>query len=561
MSSSTLHTGFEPGRLRHVSFVALSVTRRGFLCFLCFLWPWLFGCAKRESSPLAGVLRISQRNEPATLDPQLATLPDEYFTARALLEGLTTPDPAGGEPRPAVATRWSVSPDGLVWTFHLRPEARWSNGDPVTARDFIWSFRRLLTPSLGAAKAPLFFPVRHALAYLHGEEKDFSRVGFAAPDPHTLVVTLAHPAPYLPRLAATGAWLPVHPPTLERHGAGRDSRWSEPGKFVGNGPYVLTTWRRAQQIGFQRNPHYWDRAAVLIPAIRLVIFDNNDAEERSFRAGQLDITMTVPAARLDHYARSEPDLLRRQPLLETRYLALNLRRGPLADVRVRRALALAVDRAALTRHVLGGGQQAAWSLIPPGLGGYQPADHLTRDAGSSPDAVAEARRLLTEAGFPDGRGFPRLEFSTWTNTPVLEAVQQMWKQNLGIDTAITLREGRAHLGALAAGDFDLALMPLIPDYDDAGDAFSDFLGGAPANYARWNHPGYDDLVTRAGRTLDPAARLAGYHAAEGVLLQEMPAIPLYYSSQNFLVSPRVRGWQSDRLWTRYYKRVTLASGR
>lgn len=512
------------------------------------------GCSKREAAPAGQTLRISQRNEPATLDPQLATLPDEYFPARALFEGLTTPAPDGGAPRPGVAERWESSAAGLTWTFHLRADAKWSNGQQVTAQDFLYSFRRILTPSLGAAKAPLFFAVRNARAYLRGEVTDFTAVGFAAPADRTLVVTLEQPAAWLPALTATGAWLPVHRPTLVQHGEGRASRWSDPGHLVGNGPYTLAAWKRAQQIEFHQNPHYWNREAVRIPTIRLVMFDNNDAEERAFRAGQIDVTMTVPAARLDHYLKNEPALLRRQPLHETRYLALNTRHGPLADARVRQALALALDRQALVTRVLKGGQQPTGLLIPAGLGGHLRA--APQPVTTEP-APAEARRLLAEAGFPDGRGFPRLEFSTWTNTPVLEAIQQMWQQNLGIDTAIILREGRAHLGALAGGDFDLALMPLIPDYDDPSDAFGEFLSDSPSNYGRWTHAGYDQQVMEAGRTLEAAARLVHYRAAEKILLEEMPAIPLYLSSQNYLVSPRVRGWQSDRLWTRYYLNLSL----
>lgn len=526
-------------------------------CALAATGLLLAGCTRHEPTGPAGVLRLGHRNEPATLDPQLATLPDEYFPARALFEGLVTPSPDGGAPLPGVAERWAASPDGLTWTFHLRADARWSNGDPVKAGDFVYAFRRILTPALGAAKSSLFFPVRNAQAYRQGRVTDFAAVGFAAPDDRTLVVTLEHAAPYLPALAATGAWLPLHPPTLERAGTGRDSRWTEPGRIVGNGPYVLREWTHAQLLEFTANPHYWNRAAVRIPTLRLVFFDNNDAEERAFRAGQLDVTMTVPAARLAHYAANEPALLRRQPLYETRFLALNPARGPLADVRVRRALSLAVDRSALVAHVLKGGQEPARTLVPPGLGGYQ-FDPAAGAIGSADAPAAEAaakeesRRLLAEAGFPGGRGFPRLEFSTWTNTPVLEAIQQMWQRELGIDTAITLREGRVHLAAMAAGDFDLSLLPLIPDYDDPADAFAEFTTGAPANYGRWSHADYDALVLEAGRLPDAAARLSRYRAAERILLAELPAIPLYFSVQNYLVSPRLRGWRSDRLWTRYY---------
>lgn len=512
------------------------------------------GCTKRETAAQTQILRLSQRNEPATLDPQLATLPDEYFPARALFEGLVTPSPTGGVPRPGVAERWEPSADGLTWTFHLRAGARWSNGDKVTARDFIYSFRRILTPTLGAAKAQLLFPVRHARAYVRGEIADFAAVGFSAPDDLTLVVALDHPTPYLPVLAATGAWLPVHPATLERFGSGRDSRWTEPGHLVGNGPYAFVTWAHGQYLEFARNPRYWNATAVHVPAMRFVVFDNNDSEERAFRAGQIDVTMTVPAARLEHYASREPALLRRQPLYETRYLALNSRRGPLSDPQVRRALALAVDRRALTDRVLKGGQTPAYSLIPDGLGGY-----AAPPAGGAAGSVDgdEARRLLAAAGFPAGRGFPRLEFSTWTNTAVLEAIQQMWRRELGIETSIALREGRVHLAALAAGDFDLSLVPLIPDYDDPADAFADLVSDAPANYGRWHDDAYDSLVERAGRTLESVVRQELYRSAEAILLRETPVIPLYCSTQNYLVAPRVQGWVSDRLWTRYYANIAL----
>ena len=179
----------------------------------------------------------------------------------------------------------------------------------------------------------------------------------------------------------------------------------------------------------------------------------------------------------------------------------------------------------------------------------------------TPDALAEnpalARQLLADAGFPGGQGFPKLELATWTNTPVLEVLQQRWKNELGIDTAIVLREGRAHLAAMTAGEFDLSLMPLIPDYNDPSDAFADLLTGSPANYGRWSEGTYDLLVQDAGRQPDPDRRLALYQAAEKILLQEMPVIPLYFGMQNYLLSPRVHGWREDALWTRFYKDIHL----
>ncbi|MDB6165039.1 MAG: extracellular solute-binding protein family 5 [Lacunisphaera sp.] len=523
------------------------MTRRGFLCSLCFLWPFLVSCSKREPAASAEqVLRISQRNEPATLDPQLATLPDEFFIIRALSEGLVTPSPVGGTPLPAMASHWESSPDGLTWTFHLASGAFWSNGDPVTAPDFVWSIKRALTPATAAPKAPLFFPIRNAADFLRGVVTDFSRVGISAPDARTLVITLAHPTADFLALAASGPWIPVHPATVEKFGGD----WTRPEHFVGNGRFLLVEWRPQQRVVVRKNPRYLTSFTTQLAEIQFLAFDNRDSEERAFRAGQVDVTMDVPASKLAAYRTEQPSPLHTVPLHETRYIALNTTRAPLDNPRVRRALALALDRTALVEKVLRGGQRPAFSFIPPGLGGYEPQAQLTEN-------VAEARRLLAAAGFPEGHGFPKLELTTWSNSPMLEAVQQMWRSNLGIEIALAQHEARTHLAALAAGDYALALVPAIPDYDGASDLFEQLLGGNPSNYPHWSNAAFDRLVNEAGRLPEPTARNAAYRQAEKILLEDMPLIPLYFNAQNFLVSPRVQHWEADRLWTRFYRDVVL----
>lgn len=510
----------------------------------------LAGCAKRPPQPVDTLLRLSQRNEPATLDPHLATLPDEISVLRALSEGLTAPHPDGGVPSPAAAESWIVSVDGRRHTFRLRRDARWSNGDPVTAADFVYSFRRALDPALASPKAQLFFAVKNAAAYHRGELADFSEVGFTAVNETTLIVETAEPTPYLPALAASGAWLPVHRATLERHAGPtpRDSTWSLPENFVGNGPFVLREWRKGQHLLLVPNPHYHSRTRIGVGSLRFQIYDSGDTEERAFRGGQVDVTMSVPTSKIETYAAP---VLQRQPLHETRYFALNLSRPPLNDVRIRRALSLALDRDSLGNHVLRGGQRAALNFIPPGLGGYDGPPRLRRDGD-------EARRLLAAAGYPDGRGFPRLELSAWGISPtILEAVQQMWRRELGLDIAIVQREGRVHMAALHSGDFTLALMPAIPDYADASALFEEFKTGAPGNFPRWSDAHYDELVTAAGRAATSTQRVELYRAAEDLLLSALPVIPLYFNTQNYLVSPAVHGWRQDELWNRFYLDVTL----
>jgi oligopeptide transport system substrate-binding protein len=508
-------------------------TSRG-SCVLWVLWVlWVLcaGCAKREpASDSPHILRISQRNEPATLDPQLATLPDEFFIIRALGEGLLTPNPDGSAPLPGVAERFEVSSDGLTYTFHLRMNAKWSIGDPVTPQDFVRLIERALTPATAAPKAALFFSIRGAAERYKTAS---GPLGVATSDAHTLVVTLAQPDADFPAKVASGPWIPVH----------------QTGQ-AGNGPFVLVEQKSNQHIVVRKNPHYWDAANVKLDGIRFLAMDNGDTEERAFRAGQLDITMAVPFTKVAGYRTAQPSRLRSVPLSETRYLVLNTTRPPLDDARVRRALALALDRTTLVEKVLLSGQPA-FNFVPAGLGGYAPAERITEN-------IAEARRLLADAGFPEGRGFPKLELSTWPVNPAqLEAIQQMWRRQLSIEIAIAQREARTHLASLASGDFALAFMTAIPDYDGASDLFTQLTPAHPLNYPHWRSAEFDRLVTVATTSLDPAARNTAYQQAEKLLLAEMPVIPLYFNTQNFLVAPRVKNWRADRLWTRFYRDLSV----
>jgi oligopeptide transport system substrate-binding protein len=498
------------------------IARSWVLYVLCALWALCSGCSKREApADSAQILRVSQRNEPATLDPQQATLPDEFFIIRALSEGLVTPSPVGGTPLPAAASHWEATNNWQTWTFHLGSGALWSNGDRVVAQDFIYMIRRAQAPATAAPKASLFQIVSSA----------------EAPDERTLVLTLARPMPDFLSLAASGPWIPVHPATVEKFG--RD--WTRPEHFVGNGRFILSEWLPNQRIVVRKNPRHRNSPTTLLAGIQFVAFDNGDTEERAFRAGQVDVTMAVPPAKLDTYRNAAPAVLHTVPLHETRYLVVNMTKAPLNDVRVRRALSLALDREALVSKVLKAGQQPALTFAPAGLGGYQPKTRLHEN-------VAEAQRLLAEAGFPNGKDFPPLELSTWpVSTAQIEAIQQMWRDRLGISVAILQREARTHIAALAAGDFDLGFYTAIPDYDSAADLLERLTNGNANNYPRWHDAGYDRLVA--------TGQLA---EAETHLLDALPVIPLYFNTKNFLLRPTVRGWKEDALWTRYYDNVSLA---
>lgn len=522
-------------------------SRQSILFTLCFFLTLFSGCAKQSASSDPSILRISQRNEPGTLDPAIANLPDEFFIIRALSEGLVTPNPNGGEPLPAAAENWEVSDDGLTWTFQLRPNATWSNGEPVTATDFIASFQRVLTPAIAAPKASLLFMVRGAEEFYRGELTDFSHVGFAAPDARTLRITLAGPMPQFLVYVASGPWIPVNPRVVKKLGR----EWIRPGNFVGNGPFVLREWQPHQRIVVERRADYWDAGCVHLDGIHFLAFDNGDAEERAFRAGQIDVTMSVPTTKITGYAAQNPSPLRQIPLQETRFLAFNLNRAPLGDIRVRRALSLTIDRQAIATHIKQGGHIPAYQFAPNGLGGFRHIDSLVEDA-------AEARALMTEAGFPNGTGFPVLEMTGWSDTPVLEAVQAMWKQHLGITVHIGVRDAKVHLSSLESGEYDIAFMTAIPDVADPANLLADLRTTSSANYSQWRNPDYDALLDAAAAATSESARLAILDKANALISVECPVAPIYFNTKNILLSPRVKNWREDTLWTRFYKDVSLS---
>jgi oligopeptide transport system substrate-binding protein len=497
------------------------------------------------------VLRISQRNEPADLDPAKASLPDEFFIIRALSEGLVTPALENGTPRAGAAESWEMSTDGMTYTFHLRSRATWTNGEPVTANDFVASYERVLTPDTAAPKPDMFFMVKNAREFATGQLKDFSAVGFRAADPLTLVVTLTRPMPQFLHYAASGPWIPVNPRTVAKFGAG----WTQPDHFVGNGPFTLVEWRPHQRIVVRRNASYHGVTRILLDEIRFIAFDNGDAEERAFRAGQLDITMAIPHSKLDSYRQERADEAHHALLAETRYLAFNTTRAPLNDVRVRRALALAIDRPAIVEKVLRGGQEPAFRFIPPTLRGTDDAD--ARLAVSLSEGPAAARELLAAAGYPDGRDFPELELSSWPiGVPITEVLQQMWRKELGITVKIVNREAKVHVAALRAGNFAIAFITAIPDVPDPTNLLEDFVSAAPGNYPRWSDARYDELV-RAAINGDPVTRAGRLRAAESRLLEQCPLTPLYFNTTNWLMRSAVRGWHHDALWTRFYHDVYI----
>ena len=502
------------------------------------------GCAKRETAVEAGnraqILHQGIATEPQDLDPHLLQFQSHFHVFMALSEGLIGYDPQDLHPVPGVAASWEISPDGLVYLLHLRSNARWSNGDAVTAHDFVFSARRILSPALGSPFRYYFDDVRGAKTYTAASAPDFSTVGIRAVDDLTLRLELAHPTPYFLFLLGNWSWYPVHRATLEKHGRFDQpyTDWYKPGRLVSNGPFTLADWKPGQDITVKRNPHYWDAARVRLNEIHFHPIENADTEERAFRSGQLHLTENVPGSKLRDYAAQQPSPLVVAPIFATYAYVFNVTRPPFNDRRVRQAFSLALDRESIVASQVASGTRPARSFVPPVAGyAYAGEAELRFDP-------AEARRLLAAAGYPEGRGFPAIEVATNTSQihrEIAEIVQQLWQKNLGVQVAISLKDSKVFFQERIRKQYELARSSWFGDYPDPFAFLTLYLSDNGQNTTGYAHPEYDRLALSAGQTLDTATRLARYRSAEELLLRDAPIVPIYHETSRHLVHPAVRG--------------------
>ena len=519
-------------------------------------------CRKRVTPVEVGntqqILLIGNGADPEDLDPQVTTGLPEHHIHMALFEGLVNSDPEDLHPIPGVAERWEISDDGLRYTFYLRSDARWSNGDPVTAQDFLFSYRRMLTPGFGAEYAYMLYVVKNAELYHQGKLTDFSKVGFEALDTRTLRISLKAPTPYFLSLINHNSWYPVNPSTILRFGPmdRRGTRWTRPGNHVGNGPFILEDWNFGDVVVVKKNPHYWDSERVTLKEIRFYAIENQITEERNFRSGQLHLTSTVNLNSMERLRRERPDHLQLHAWLGTYYYLLNTKVPPLDQQKVRLALNLAIDRSAIVENITQGGQLPAYHFTPPNTAGYTARARLSED-----DELA--RKLLAEAGYPNGEGFPALPLlynTSEAHRPIAEAIQDMWKRNLNIEVTLENQEWKVYLQSRRNGDFAIARAGWIGDYNDPN-TFLDLLTSTSGiNDSGWSHPDYDSLIARAGRTLDPAERYELFQQAESILIDQLPIIPIYFSVRTYLKQPSVRSWHPNILDQHPYKFVYLEEG-
>lgn len=532
--------------------------RRALFTLLCLTFA-LAGCTRRETPADAGIrtqtLLLGNGAEPQDLDPQVVTVLTDQNIMMALFEGLTALDEQTTQPVPAAAEHWEESTDGLAWTFHLRAGLKWSNGEPLTAGDFVAAWRRALDPKLAAENAWYLYAVRNAEAFNTGKLTDPALLGFAAPDDRTVVLTLEHPVPYLPALVSLPAWFPVNPRVLAKFDAHsrRDTAWTRAGNHVGNGPFRLVEWSPNARIVVEKNPHHRDAAQTKLQQIVFFPVENPDVEERNYRAGQLHATFSLPVDKIAAWRERAAAQLRLDPILQTFFLRFNTRQPPLDNPAVRRALSLAIDRDILARTVLQGSRQPAHSITPPGTGGYVPRTNVNTD-------LATARQLLADAGYPGGRGLPAFEIQTRNdalNPRLAEALQAMWQRELGVRTTIAPTEQKIWIQNQKTLSYAVTLAAWTADFPDPVTFLGLFTGDSAYNWTGWHSAEFDTLLARAAGTLDQAQRYELFQQAEKLLLESAPVAPVNFGAQTYLLHPAVRGWVPAPLGFRRYQYLSL----
>jgi oligopeptide transport system substrate-binding protein len=515
-------------------------------------------CADRESSQAPGVaaeprvLRRGLAGQPGSLDPQRAEDAFSYDVLRDLYEGLVTSDPAG-RVVPAAADSWEVSADGRTYAFSLRRDARWSNGDPVVAGEFVVALRRALDPATASGAADLLRAIEHAPEILRGELAP-DRLGVSAPDEHRLEIRLSRPVPYFPDILTNTVVSPVHASTL----AG-DGGFSRPGSTVTNGPYRLAALAPGSSLRLVRNEHYWDRAAVAYDEVRYEIVPDENAEFARYRARELDVTNSVPEQRFEELARDPDSGLQHRPWLATFYFTLNTDRGPLRGrPDLRQALSLALDREAITTAIARAGQVPAYALVPDGVWNYAPA-HYDWSRASHDERLARARSLYAAAGFSPARPL-RLRLLYNENELVQKvcvAIAAMWKESLGVETELVQMEFKAYLAARADPEqWDVVRVGWTADYNDASTFLDTMLEGSPQNFGRWVDAGYARLLEAAAHESDATRRRETLQQAEALMLQDYPLLPVYFYVTRRLVQPWVLAPPinpMNRTYSRYFR--------
>jgi oligopeptide transport system substrate-binding protein len=509
------------------------------------------GGGKPDSKNNTALLLRGNGPDPDSLDPHRARSTEAMMVLRDVFECLTRLD-AKAAPAPGAAEKWTVSDDGLVYTFTLRPNLRWSNGEPTVAEDFVAGLRRLVDPATASQYAQVVDVIRNAPDIVAGKQP-VSALGAVAPDERTVVITLSTPAPYLPGLLAHPSTGPLHRPSFEQHG----DRFARAGTQVSNGAFVLEEWLQNSFIRAKRNTHYWNNAANQIDAVKYLQIGDENAELRAYRAGELHTTYVVPRGQYDWIKDNLAAELHVSPQLSVYYYGFNLDRKRFTP-KIRRALSMVIDRELLANSVLRVGELPAWGWVPPGVLGYTPQsfDYASQ---TPAERAAAARALLAEEGFTREKPLSfELRYNTGeVHNKVAVAVASMWKEALGVDARLAAVEFKSLFADVERRDVDVYRLSWVGDYNDPYNFLQYLKSDFGINLPHYARPEYDGLLAQAATHTDPVKRRELLEQAERLMLADHPLIPLYFYVNKHLVKPEVRGWYDNVMNVVYSQDLSL----
>lgn len=515
-----------------------------------FATVFVAGCGKNDSKTSDGKVVRWGASEPDTLDPRKMTADVDYVIGGQLFEGLTLMDEKA-QCNPAAAEKWEVSPDGLVWKFFLRSDAKWSNGDPVTAQDFEYAWKTALSPELASEYAFQLYYIKNGENYNKGKCKA-DDVGVKALDDKTLLVTLERPCAYFLSLTSTWTYYPVHKKTVEAN-----PKWAAaPESIICNGPFVLTVWKHNGSMEMVKNSQYWDAGNVTLNKLEVVLLDNGTTASSMLDSGQIDITNLMNMNDIPRLQQAGK--LRQYPSLGTYYLPFNTKKAPFDNPKVRKAFMLAIDRDAICKTILKAGQIPALGWVPYGMPDAKPGEEFRKVGGEyyKDNDIETAKKLLAEAGYPAGRGLPPITYLYNTgeaHKAIAEAIQEMWKKNLGVDIKLANQEWKVYLNSMRQLDFQVCRYGWFADYVDPMTFIDVFQSDNGNNYTGWKNEKYDDLVNQAKKTNDQVVRMKLMHEAENMLMDEAVMVPLYQYRGTWAVKPNLKGFVRTPLATIQFK--------
>ncbi|MHC1762414.1 MAG: peptide ABC transporter substrate-binding protein [Negativicutes bacterium] len=513
------------------------------------------GCSSGKKIATSPHIRYALSAEPESIDPRMSTSLSAATVQAQLFEGLMTLNEQN-RPVAAAAEKWEVSPDGRRYVFVLKKGLKWSNGDPVTAHDFEYAWKTGLDPDLASPNAYMLYCLKNGEAYAT-KKAAASQVGVKAKDDQTLEVELERSTAYFLSLTAFHAYYPI-----PRKIVSNNSKWANQAQTViGNGPFRLATWIKSSRMELVKNEHYWDTVKVKSSKLELFLLDNSSTALSMFESDQLDMGDSIPPSEVPRLVKDGKVTM--YPFLGTFYISFNAGKPPFDNPKIRRAFSLAIDRAAITGQLLRGGQVPALAFVPPGISDVVHGEDFRGKGGAllKDNDTATARNLLAEAGFPEGRGFPAVTFlynTSESNKVVAEALQEMWKKNLGIQVAVSNQEWKVYWDSLDKHNFQLARESWSGDYPDPLTFLDLFVSGGSNNSSDYRNPAYDKLILEAQNEMEATKRMKALHATEKILLDEAVIAPVFFQTNPVMVRSQVKGVLRSILGVPYLKEAYLA---